>query len=785
MSVLLSTASDASSEMRWSEEFAGVGFNGYASGIASWNGSLVFGGLFSRQGAIACKNVALFDENTWQALGAPGFFEFTAFGILDGVLYAHGYWGNFTAPDFLVRWNGASWENAAGIPDGVVLRAMAAYQGELFLGASNYFATFDGLSLGAPGPNPPQREIQSMVVLDNTLYVGGHFGSLEDGTPAHGLARWDGSAWSTVEGRAALGGALVEGLHGSPWPVDALAVHQGQLVVAGDFTHAGELPVRNIVLWDPTTQLWSAIGSGVGAGVYALASDGTNLYVGGNLDEAGGQSVTNLAAWDGSGWSSVGTGTEGPVYDLLFDAGRLAIAGNFRSAGGIQAKGMALWDGTQFSSPSGPSGLGFDGFPSIVLPFGDGFVVTGNFTYAGQTRVNNVASWTGAGWTDLDGGLDGRVGEAMIHDGNLVVAGDFTTAGGVDAPYLASWNGSEWFSIGDALPGAPTALTVHDGQIYAAGNPPEFIPPYLKRFDPASGWGDVPLEPGVVFVHALGSYQDDLFIGANVNQFYGPASENARFDGVSWQPLVGQQGGSLDSGAQRFITMGGLLHVLGESFTFDGAWSETKVGTWDGMDLLPLQPASGNIGLIVRSTAVLDLGGTTYLAAFPERGGNSLWRAPPGASSWEMVGHHTGGGISDLMEFQGKLLVAGSFDGITLATGMDVAAAGFTWLEPAATPAPESRVGLAQLQKPRPNPFNPATVIRYSIPPNGAVGSLAVYNLRGQRVRLLHEGFFSPGEHRAVWDGFDDDRQAQPSGVYLIRLQTDLGVTVQKGTLVR
>lgn len=68
-----------------------------------------------------------------------------------------------------------------------------------------------------------------------------------------------------------------------------------------------------------------------------------------------------------------------------------------------------------------------------------------------------------------------------------------------------------------------------------------------------------------------------------------------------------------------------------------------------------------------------------------------------------------------------------------------------------------------------PNPFNPATTIRFSVPVN-ALASLEIFNLKGQSVRNWKG--FTPGEHSLVWDGRDDRGKPAGSGVYLCRLSS-------------
>lgn len=86
-----------------------------------------------------------------------------------------------------------------------------------------------------------------------------------------------------------------------------------------------------------------------------------------------------------------------------------------------------------------------------------------------------------------------------------------------------------------------------------------------------------------------------------------------------------------------------------------------------------------------------------------------------------------------------------------------------------------------------PNPFNPQTTISYGIPQSiTSTGrtSLAVYNLRGQKVKTF-EAEQSPGWHSVVWYGDDDSGTPQASGVYYVRYQCERDVQSWKMTLVK
>ena|GEM_PF-577510 len=66
-----------------------------------------------------------------------------------------------------------------------------------------------------------------------------------------------------------------------------------------------------------------------------------------------------------------------------------------------------------------------------------------------------------------------------------------------------------------------------------------------------------------------------------------------------------------------------------------------------------------------------------------------------------------------------------------------------------------------------PNPFNPSTTISYSIPKSGFV-SLKVYNILGQAVATLYQGYQKTGSYK-----FNFDASGLASGVYLYRIEAN------------
>ncbi len=83
-----------------------------------------------------------------------------------------------------------------------------------------------------------------------------------------------------------------------------------------------------------------------------------------------------------------------------------------------------------------------------------------------------------------------------------------------------------------------------------------------------------------------------------------------------------------------------------------------------------------------------------------------------------------------------------------------------------------------------PNPFNPSTAIRFSLREDMPV-TLAIYNIRGQKVRTLIDERMERGEHTAQWLGDDDSGKPCSSGVYLYRMQTACKTETKKMIMMK
>jgi len=83
-----------------------------------------------------------------------------------------------------------------------------------------------------------------------------------------------------------------------------------------------------------------------------------------------------------------------------------------------------------------------------------------------------------------------------------------------------------------------------------------------------------------------------------------------------------------------------------------------------------------------------------------------------------------------------------------------------------------------------PNPFNPSTWIPFFLPSEG-VAQVAIYDIRGARVRTLTDKRLSAGPHSVRWDGYDAKGQAVASGIYFCVLEHEGVSQTRKLVLIK
>ncbi len=318
----------------WSAFASGNGIDGEVAALAS-NGSDVYaGGNFFYTGNVRANNIAKWNGTNWSTLGSGLEGNVFALAVSGTTLYAGGDFslaGGVTV-NGIAKWDGSVWTALGSGVDGAVyalaVNGATLYAGGYFSQAggvpANNLAKWNGSawsSVGIGTNNGVEGGVRALAINGTNLYVGGGFiRELTTGT-ADNLAKWDGSAWSSI---------------GNPdSSVHALLLVGTNLYAGGYFTTVDGVTVNNIARFNGTE--WLAMADGVAAPsssvVSALAVNGTDIYAGGFFDLAGGSSANYVAKWNGTAWSNLGSGTNSPIYALTIRGDDLYAGAHFTKAG--------------------------------------------------------------------------------------------------------------------------------------------------------------------------------------------------------------------------------------------------------------------------------------------------------------------------------------------------------------------------------------------------------------------------------------------------------------------
>jgi len=84
-----------------------------------------------------------------------------------------------------------------------------------------------------------------------------------------------------------------------------------------------------------------------------------------------------------------------------------------------------------------------------------------------------------------------------------------------------------------------------------------------------------------------------------------------------------------------------------------------------------------------------------------------------------------------------------------------------------------------------PNPFNPSATISFFTTENRENTEIAVYNLKGQKVKTLVDDKLVSGHHSVVWNGNNEAGKPVSSGIYLYKLRSGNFQQTRKIVLIK
>jgi hypothetical protein len=272
-----------------------------------------------------------------------------------------------------------------------------------------------------------------------------------------------------------------------------IAVHGDKLYIGGNFSrvgtprpspYTGGVPVKRIAVYDLTTGVWSALGSGLSINQYrgnpfcsaiTFSSDGTKVYVGGDFTNAGGVSANCIAMYNLNTniWSALGSGLNNSVRDILLssDETKVYACGSFTQTGGNPANYIAVYD--LVTGVWTPLGSGINNYATKMQIIGTKMYVCGGFTQAGGNSANYIAVYnlvTGV-WSPLGSGLNNLCNTIALYGDKLYACGTFTQAGGNPANYIAVYDlvTNVWSPLGSGLNNYANTMSIIGTKIYVGG----------------------------------------------------------------------------------------------------------------------------------------------------------------------------------------------------------------------------------------------------------------------------------------------------------------------------
>ncbi|GEM_PF-5461104 len=372
--------------------------------------------------------------------------------VCNGALFAGGdtYMGTTQFP--VARWNGTSWSQLAS-GEGMVC-ALAVYRDKLvaapiYLGGQHYVASWSGSSWTTLA-STSWTGVSALGVFGSKLIAGGDFSTI-GGISANNIASWSGTSWSPLGS-------------GTNDEVLALAVYDGKLIAGGRFSSPGSC----IAAWNGTS--WSPLGSGMTRAdddpfVEALAVYNGRLIAGGYFTGAGGVTVSNIAAWDGSSWSPLGSGFSKDVPALTVYDNKLIAA-----SGGSSDPQVFAWTegGIQYGKMSGTvqsAGKGVIQGATIQLSTPEYSAKTdaqGNYT------IKNVPVGTYSVTATATGYVSQTVDNVQIQ-ANQTKTQDFTLTPSTAFLVLKNWKIDDIDGEGEVSPGDHGELNLTFKNIGAKG----------------------------------------------------------------------------------------------------------------------------------------------------------------------------------------------------------------------------------------------------------------------------------------------------------------------------
>jgi hypothetical protein len=415
------------------------------------DGSLVFGGEFTRIGGTAAQRVAALDEGVWSALDVPESLRVITLAEHEGTLLAGG-----------VFWLAVANRESAG----VARRVGDAWER---LGGG---VSFGGALGDASGV------VAELVVDAHGVLAIGCF-DRAGGEPAAGFARWSGDAWRAIATDRPGGLWFTEGACGFELPPEvvfemgpvqrATVVGAGEserVIVGGELSGMGDVASQSVLaIAGEDVEALGAPGAGLSGQVVDLARGGPSCAVHALVaaTHLGGTPFDgSIAILEGSTWRPAAPALPADTQcsQLVVDPdGRLFVActrwaGETPRAVVLRSEDGGAWRviGDELVGPALAIELGPEGRPWIGV----------------GSEPGRVARVLDDSVELLPGAFEGPILAISAHGADVVVGGGFLRIDEREVSRIARWDGATWQPLGDGSSAAISALAVGEDVVYAA-----------------------------------------------------------------------------------------------------------------------------------------------------------------------------------------------------------------------------------------------------------------------------------------------------------------------------
>ena len=255
---------------------------------------------------------------------------------------------------------------------------------------------------------------------------------------------------------------------------ELLRLSNGDMIVAGQFVHAGNTVVQNVARWNGSE--YEAMGALPEGYVNAAIEFDGEIYLGGTFIAG----TVDLLKWNNGTWeqSSVFSSKYAELTALHVHAGVLYAAGSRSGFAGTDHSVQRLDNGTW-----NPVGQVLNGPIKTLGSFEGALIAGGQFTdiFLSQgNTIQHVARLNNNTWVQLGEGLNGTVYDLLVSNDELYAGGDLV---GEVATYFGlakiavdalSWvpllpNISNYFGSNLGGPTHINAMLEHDGRIFLGG----------------------------------------------------------------------------------------------------------------------------------------------------------------------------------------------------------------------------------------------------------------------------------------------------------------------------